>query len=178
MEVVSVQTDQTPVTPLPSAQIAPLPAPEHPRGNFSVKVDDKGRLKLPPPFLKYLAGLEEKVVFVTTTDEETARIYPRSKWKEAEKWLTAEERDPVAVERMWFLAYHWGQDSEVDEQGRILLPTELRRELNLTKEPVWICPQRTGRFDVLTKAMYEEKLKAARAYKAPDNDMAKMQKMP
>ena len=54
---------------------------EPPHSIAQARVDDKGRLKLPAEFLEYLKKLGVNMVFVTTLDKKTARIYPISLWK-------------------------------------------------------------------------------------------------
>jgi MraZ protein len=107
-----------------------------PRGFFSARVDEKGRLKLPAAMVQYLVGLGEQTVFITTLDRATARVYPISVWLETEKMLEqagedADERNDIAM-----VAYHYGADSDIDPQGRVLVPQELRRELKLENEQV------------------------------------------
>ena len=56
---------------------------EYPRGIYPAKVDDKGRLKLPADFHRYLTEIGATKVFVTSFDERVGRIYPSrfgSKW--------------------------------------------------------------------------------------------------
>ena len=60
---------------------------EAPRGFFSARVDEKGRLKLPAAITQYLGALGENKVFVTTLNGSTARIYPISAWRQTENVL-------------------------------------------------------------------------------------------
>jgi MraZ protein len=131
-----------------------------PRGFFSARVDEKGRLKLPSAIAQYLAALGERGVFVTTLDRLTARIYPISVWQETEKLLEepgedVDDRDDVAM-----VAYHFGADSEIDPQGRVLVPTELRRELKFENEQVHLrCFKQ--RIEVIGDASYQGRLSQA-----------------
>jgi MraZ protein len=131
-----------------------------PRGFFSARVDEKGRLKLPVAMVQYLVGLGEQKVFITTLDRSTARVYPISVWLETEKMLEqagddAEDRNDVAM-----VAYHYGADSEIDPQGRVLVPTDLRRELKLENEQVHLrCFKQ--RIEVIGDEAYQGKLSKA-----------------
>lgn len=131
-----------------------------PRGFFSARVDEKGRLKLPAALAQYLAALGEQQVFITTLDRMTARIYPVSVWQETEKLLEepgedVDERDDVAM-----VAYHFGADSDIDPQGRVLVPTELRRELKFENEQVHLrCFKQ--RIEVIGDATYQGRLSNA-----------------
>ena len=111
---------------------------EHPRGLLRAKVDDKGRLKLPVEMQRYLTQLGEEKVFCTSFDERIARIYPISAWKQVEDLLRNAGEDAEAAEDLWFTANDLGGDSELDGQGRLLVPAELRRALNLENAQVYL----------------------------------------
>lgn len=141
----------------PASSVTPA---EPPRGFFSTRVDEKGRLKLPSAIAQYLASLGENKVFVTTLDASIARIYTISGWQRSEMMLEeagedAGERDDVSI-----VAYHFGADSEIDGQGRVLVPTELRRRLKLENEQVFLrCFKQ--RIDVIGREIYEARLEKA-----------------
>jgi MraZ protein len=134
-----------------TVQVAP------PRGTFQARCDEKGRLKLPANFQRFLDRLDEKVVFCTTLDKRIARIYPISIWKQNELFFQGFQTNPRAAADVALIANHYGADSEVDGQGRILLPALLRRELKLENETVWLDHFR-GRFNVYSDALYQERL--------------------
>jgi MraZ protein len=133
---------------------------EPPRGIYPARVDEKGRLKLPAVFQQYLTDLGEKRVFVTSLDVRIARIYPISVWKENEILFDATTDDPEAAEDVKFIANDLGADSEIDGQGRVLVPQELRQMLSLENQPVWIECQK-GRMNVYGKEVYEDRKRRA-----------------
>jgi DNA-binding transcriptional regulator/RsmH inhibitor MraZ len=108
--------------------------PDAPRGVFKVSVDEKGRLKLPAAIVEHLQALGEIKVFITTLDLKEVRIYPLSVWKGVEKWL--EEPGPEAEARrdLGLVAASYGKDDELDAQGRLTLPGDLRKEMGLEKD--------------------------------------------
>ena len=61
-----------------------------------------------------------------------------------------------------FVANHYGEESEIDGQGRVLIPTTLRRELGLEKDDVHLVFYRQ-RVEVFGSKVYEQRLEAARA---------------
>lgn len=137
-------------------------AVEAPRGFLSARVDEKGRLKLPSAIAEYVAALGDHKVFVTTVNGSTARIYPISVWKQNEILLEEDGEDTGLKEDVAFIAYHFGADSDVDAQGRVLVPTELRRNLKLEGEQVYLrCFKQ--RIEVIGKAVYDERLSKAMA---------------
>lgn len=100
-------------------------------------------------------------MFITSLDVRTARIYPTSVWKENEKLLAESNDDPEGAEDISFMANDLGADSELDGQGRVLVPTELRRLLNLESQPVWLeCYQ--GGINIYNKEVYEERQRRSR----------------
>ena len=140
--------------------ISTAPSVEAPRGFLSARVDEKGRLKLPAAITQYLGALGEHKVFVTTLNGSTARIYPISAWLQTENMLEEAGEDADVREDVAFIAYHFGADSEIDPQGRVLVPTDLRRALKLENEQVYLrCFKQ--RIDVIGREVYEQRLTKA-----------------
>ena len=134
-----------------------------PRGFFSAHVDDKGRLKLPVELQQYFAAIGDEKYFVTSVDDRIARIYPISVWKGNEKVLEElATEDPDAAEALAFIANDYGAEAKLDPQGRMTLPTDLRRVLTLENQEVRLdCSQ--GAVNIYSKPEYE-----ARKQKAKD----------
>jgi MraZ protein len=128
---------------------------EPPRGTYPARLDDKGRLKLPADFQQFFSALREKKLFVTSLDERTAQVYPMQVWRQNEKFFAEYREDPKVARVMAFRAAHYGGESEMDAQGRILFPPELRRKLGIENQPVRIYAFR-GRITVMSEPVYEE----------------------
>jgi MraZ protein len=130
-----------------------------PRGAEDARVDDKGRLKLPAKFLEYLSDRKENTVFITTFDPTSTMslIYPSSEWQyRQERWAEVAQRGAEfeeAIERRQVVADHYGADSAVDGQGRVLVPATLRKELALESAKVYLRFDR-GRFNMLPETEY------------------------
>lgn len=137
-----------------------------PRGFYPARVDEKGRLKLPAVMQQFLSDLGESKVFITTLDERIARIYPTSVWAANESLLATAGEDAEYAAAVSFLADHFGADSDVDSQGRVLMPQELRKALELENQPVWL-KVFNGRISVYSKSVYDEELRSARV-RAPE----------
>lgn len=107
--------------------------------------------------VQYLNGFGERKVFITTLNVKTARIYPISVWKRTEAALEESGEDSDVRDDVAFIAYHYGADDEIDGQGRVLVPTELRRKLKLENEQVYLrCTKQ--RIEVIGREMYESRL--------------------
>lgn len=127
---------------------------------YSVRVDEKGRLKLPAPLHEHLGKLGETKVYVTTFDARIARIYPISVWNGVEALLRKPGEDAESADDLWFMATAFGDDAEVDAQGRLLLPSELRKRLGLEGQPVRLQFYK-GHINVFSEAIFEAKMQRA-----------------
>ncbi len=95
------------------------------RGNCPAKVDEKGRLKIPSVFLDELKEYGNQF-YITSTTGETARIYPMKVWSEIEDKLAQLPSAHVAKQKFLLRTSYFGQQTELDGQGRVLLPAVLR----------------------------------------------------
>lgn len=138
----------------------PIPVPA-PRGTHSAKCDEKGRVKLPAPFSQYLSAIGE-LLYITCVDNRTARIYPISLWKENEIVLASQAEHSAKAKQVAFLASHFGEETELDGQGRVTIPTTLRRHLGIENQTVWVVVA-NGRIDVYSDAQYQQTLAASLA---------------
>jgi len=127
---------------------------------YPARVDDKGRLKLPVAFQQYLGALKEKKLFVTSLDRRIGQLYPIEIWRENKKFLLNYRDDPRASRIITFNAQDLGADSEMDSQGRVLLPPEMRRELGIENQSVRLFAN-LGRIEILSEALYEERKREA-----------------
>jgi MraZ protein len=96
------------------------------RGSAPARIDDKGRLKLPNAFRSPLEGRFGRELFLTSLTGEHVRIYPLPVWLEIEQKLG--EMPSTHPSRLRFLdrVNYFGQTSELDVQGRVLIPARLR----------------------------------------------------
>jgi MraZ protein len=104
------------------------------RGNHPAKIDEKGRLKMPAAFKQQLDVQNVTQFFVTSRNGKRAEIWPLPEWEKVEARLArASDMDP-AVEQYLDLVNYYGQQVEMDNQGRILLPQILRSKAKLDAE--------------------------------------------
>jgi MraZ protein len=95
------------------------------RGNCPAKVDEKGRLKIPSVFLDELKEYGNQF-YITSPTGESARIYPLKVWSEIEDKLAQLPSNNVAKRKFLMRTSYFGQQAELDGQGRLLLPLVLR----------------------------------------------------
>lgn len=105
------------------------------RGRFEVKIDPKGRLSLPP-------SLRLSARLVVTNHRLSGRnalhVYTLEAWEELEariQRLSPLEASVQAFERFYLSG---GQVVELDGQGRLLLPSGLRRFAQIEADAVLV----------------------------------------
>jgi MraZ protein len=104
------------------------------RGNHPAKVDEKGRLKLPAAFKQLLDAANVTQFYITSTDGESAEIWPLPEWEKQEALLAESSTMDEAVDKYLNLTSYYGQQVEMDNQARVLLPQILRGTAQLDGE--------------------------------------------
>lgn len=105
------------------------------RGNHPAKVDEKGRLKLPAAFKQLLDAQNVTQFYITSTDGQSAEIWPLPEWEKRERQLTeGSSTFDEAVQKYLNLTSYYGQQVEMDNQARVLLPQILRGTARLDAE--------------------------------------------
>jgi transcriptional regulator MraZ len=97
------------------------------RGNSPAKVDDKGRIKIPTVFRKFIEEKYGRECFLTSLSGEFVRVYPMPVWLGIEKRIAKlPSNKPAALKRFLNHVNYFGQVTAMDDQGRILVPPRLR----------------------------------------------------
>lgn len=96
------------------------------RGNYTARIDDKGRLKIPNAFRGLVETKHGKELFVTSLTGEYVRIYPMPVWLELEEKLARMPSTHPARLKFLDRVNYFGQTAEFDTQGRVLIPSRLR----------------------------------------------------
>ena len=104
------------------------------RGNHPAKVDEKGRLKLPAAFKQLLDAQHVTQFYVTSADGKSAEIWPLPDWEKREAQLVEFSTMDDAVAKYLNLTSYYGQQVEMDNQARVLLPQILRGAAKLDAE--------------------------------------------
>jgi len=104
------------------------------RGNHPAKVDPKGRLKLPSGFKEQVDQANVTQFYITSTDGKKAEVWPLPEWERQEASLAETSTMEDAVEKYLNLTSYYGQQVEMDKEGRLLLPQILRGTAKLDAE--------------------------------------------
>ena len=101
-------------------------------GEFEYKIDEKGRVPIPPKFRR---ELKEGVVLMPGV-ETCINIYPVSEWKKVSATLTSGTIAPSKLRRLNRAVFATAFSLNIDGQGRIALPVPLRVYAEIEDEVV------------------------------------------
>jgi len=105
------------------------------RGTYDYSIDDKGRVNIPAKFRKMLQPAADETFVITLAPGKCLRAYPQDAWAPFEDELHSrpETPDTLAYKR---LVFNNVSDSQLDSQGRVLVPAEQLRLVEIRKNVV------------------------------------------
>jgi MraZ protein len=101
------------------------------RGNYTARMDSKGRLKVPTPFRRLVEEKHGTAVYVTSLTGENVRIYPLPEWEAIEQRLALLPSMDPARRKFLDRTNYYGQQMAMDGQGRILIHPLLRKSAGI-----------------------------------------------
>ena len=104
------------------------------RGNHPTRVDEKGRLKVPAEFKRVIDEKYGTQFYITSLDGKVAQIYPFEEWEQIEQKLAGLSTFNPTKKKFLSRVNYWGQQVEMDGQGRLLLPQLLREAAQIKGE--------------------------------------------
>jgi MraZ protein len=96
------------------------------RGSAPARIDEKGRLKVPTMFRGGIQDHKGPDVFVTSVTGESVFIYPMEAWLALEDKLSKMPNQHPSRVKFLDRVNFFGQASELDNQGRVVIPAHLR----------------------------------------------------
>ena len=96
------------------------------RGNHPTRVDEKGRLKVPAEFKRVIDEKYGQQFYITSLDGKSAQVYPFEEWERIEQKLAGLSTFNPTKKKFLARSNYWGQQVEMDGQGRLLIPQLLR----------------------------------------------------
>jgi MraZ protein len=97
------------------------------RGNYTAKIDSKGRLKVPTLFRRYVEEKYGASFYLTSLTGDCVRIYPMPEWEAIEQRLALLPSMDPARRKFLDRTNYYGQQSLMDTQGRVLIHPLLRK---------------------------------------------------
>jgi len=101
-------------------------------GEFEYKIDEKGRVPIPPRFRKELAA----GVVLTSGPEECITAYPMAEWKKLADTLTGGSLTQSKLRKLYRAFFATAFNLVIDGQGRIAIPAPLREYAGIEDEVI------------------------------------------
>lgn len=99
-------------------------------------MDDKGRLKVPTTFKRFIEEKYGTQFFVTSLTGENVWIYPLPEWESIEQRLLILPSMDVSKRKFLERTNFFGQQTDMDAQGRVLIHPLLRKSAELVGDVV------------------------------------------
>lgn len=126
------------------------------RGINSITLDVKGRMAMPSRYRDLLLQNQKHRLVVTIDTEDTCLLlYPELEWQKIEASLQRLPSFNPAARRIQRLLIGHATDVDLDNQGRILLPVELRNYALLQKQAVLI--GQGNKFEIWDELKWQER---------------------
>ncbi len=105
-------------------------------GSFPAKIDEKFRLKIPAKFRREMSENEDNTYYVTSHDGQCAQIYPVPVWERVAQKLQEPPRMDRAKQKLQQVTSYYGLLTQMDPQGRILIPQALREDAHISGDVI------------------------------------------
>jgi MraZ protein len=102
------------------------------RGSYPAKIDDKGRHKIPNAFRAFVEEQHGAGLYITSLSGESVRVYAMPAWRALEERLGKMPSTHPARLKFLDRVNYYGQVTEFDVQGRVLIPSRLREAAGMS----------------------------------------------
>jgi MraZ protein len=122
-------------------------------GEYSCKIDAKGRLRLPSPLVKQLGDLAQEGFVLNRGFEKCLTLYPRQAWNHISQDI--QKLNQYVKKNREFIRYFFrgATEMELDGNGRLLFPKSLLDYAGVQKELVLFAY--FDKIEVWSKEAYE-----------------------
>lgn len=106
-------------------------------GKYYYTVDPKGRIIIPAPFREIIASNYSSKLYVTNAPfDKCLFIYPMEEWNKLQEQVRTKPRSDEAIRFFLKRVIASATETEMDRQGRILVPIALREDANINSNVV------------------------------------------
>jgi MraZ protein len=119
-------------------------------GEFDYKIDEKGRLPIPPKF----RGVFKDGIVLTSSAENCITAYTVTEWKKLSASLTNSPLSRSKMRRLSRVLFSTAFTTLIDGQGRIAIPAPLREHAQITGDAVVVGVNTY--LELWNKALWEE----------------------
>jgi MraZ protein len=103
-------------------------------GIYEYRVDEKGRVPIPPKFRT--EALKKEGVMLRPGTEKCITLYPLSEWEKLAASLTTGPIIPTKMRKLNRAVFSTAFNADIDGQGRISLPSQLRQYAGIDAEVI------------------------------------------
>ena len=139
------------------------------RGATKVTLDAKGRLAIPTRHRERLAARCDGQIVVTVDRQHCLLIYPLRDWEDIERQLVRLPSLNKKVREFKQMMVGYASEIELDGNGRVLLPKELREFAELDRQVVLI--GQGNKFELWDEARWNEKRDKWLSYDDEDGEL-------
>jgi len=107
------------------------------RGRYEHTIDQKGRTSLPARYREVLASIGEKRIVLTSSLDPCLVAYTMPEWLTFEEKISKLSQFDRAVQKLRRIYVSGAVECEVDDSGRVLVPSTLRDHAKLAKDVLW-----------------------------------------
>jgi len=108
------------------------------RGSYNLSIDVKGRIAIPTRFRDEIDQLSSGNLVITYDPDECLFIYTTPEWDELQRYLVKLSTLNRKVRKVQRNYIGNAADCEMDSQGRVLIPANLREKAGLVKKSVLV----------------------------------------
>jgi MraZ protein len=134
-------------------------------GSHLLTIDDKGRLAIPARFRQQLADKFGPQVYITRSYQPCIEIYPAATFQNVVEQIDQmSDRRKADIATRAFIGH--AEETEIDKQGRVLLPQLLRKLAHLDSRAVAV--GQIKRIEIWSEDIWTEKASAAQGDELAD----------
>jgi MraZ protein len=104
------------------------------RGNCPTRLDEKGRLKMPADFKHEIDRSYDGKFYITSFDGAVIQLYPLQEWVLFEGQIKSQSTSHQRLQKFLDVTSYYGQEVEMDSQGRLTIAERLRNKFGLKDE--------------------------------------------
>jgi len=108
------------------------------RGISNIAIDAKGRLSIPKKYREQLISVSRGQLMVTVAPDRCLLVFPLDEWWPTEEKLMKLPNTNSKHRRLQLLYVGFATETEIDNNGRILVPPKLREFAEIDRKAVMV----------------------------------------
>jgi MraZ protein len=106
-------------------------------GKYYYTVDPKGRIIIPAPFREIITSNYSSKLYITNAPfDKCLFIYPMEEWNKLQEQIRTKPKSDEAIRFFLRRVIASATETEMDRQGRLLVPIALREDANINSNVV------------------------------------------